>query len=43
MKAPVVKSNDPNELNLVIKQLVREINALSDRILLLEKRGTNGG
>jgi len=43
VETPVVKSNNPNELQLVIKKLVREINALEDRVLLLEKRGQNNG
>ena len=38
MKIPVVNSNNPNELQLVIKQLVREINSLEDRVVVLEKR-----
>jgi len=43
VETPVVKSNNPSELQLVIKKLVREINALEDRVLLLEKRGQNNG
>lgn len=46
MKTPVVKSNNPSELQLVIKQLTREINALEDRIKLIktktEQSLTNG-
>jgi hypothetical protein len=41
MKTPVVHSNKPNDLQLVIKKLVREINALEDRIKTLEGRVSN--
>jgi len=43
VKTPVVKSNNPNELQLIIAQLVREINALTDRVSQLEKRKSNVG
>jgi hypothetical protein len=43
LKTPVVKSNNPSELQLVIAQLVKEINALTDRVKILEGKVTNGG
>ena len=43
MKTPVVKSNNPSELNLVVKQLAREINAVGDRVVSIKgEKGDQG-